>query len=500
MGNGLVALIGIVGGAAGDEGKVAAFLKRYALLVDATTLTPMLKETWMHYSDPALEADPKKRQQVLEQDVAKIVGTLATMVAAKVSQPRQTPPKQQGSTAPAPTAEVPTTPTPEQQPAPQPSAPAPEPAIPSPPPDVGPLVPPAAEVTPAVAAPPETANPPAKAPPTEVQAIHPPKFASGKAAANDNVETGPGGAANDNVELPLQDQAKAQKTGTDNADIDVVGGGSKPKLAVIQGGKVDPDVPHAMAGPPTGSGSSTGPTAPAPTAAAPTAAAPTTAAPTTAAPTAAAPTAAAPATTAGPTSASAPTSPTTTPTGPTSVRITFDPIEKRVVTGDLENGRPTGVVGEVFPIDMVNRGSETGDVYPPGLVAGELNPLRGRRGHLLGNLFGGSGRDVVNLAWMHEVVNNSTYKTMFENPVRAALDNGSSVQFSITPLYEPGHAAPYAVEVWARATAPDGTTETVVPAGTTIDAPGLSDVPMPPDPNAGLSIDDPGRGARWKSY
>ena len=100
--------------------------------------------------------------------------------------------------------------------------------------------------------------------------------------------------------------------------------------------------------------------------------------------------------------------------------------------------------------------------------------MRARRGHLLANLFGGSGRDLRNLVWLHEIVNNSPYKTQFENPVRTALERGESVRFSIEPHFRANEAAPYEVRVWA---ATDSGQTIVSP--TTIPTPGLSDVPLP---------------------
>jgi hypothetical protein len=84
LGNGLAALVGVVGAMAGDEGATAEFLKRFHLLVDATVLTPLLKKAWMDYNDPKLALDPTARQHALESDVATIVGTVAAMVGGKL--------------------------------------------------------------------------------------------------------------------------------------------------------------------------------------------------------------------------------------------------------------------------------------------------------------------------------------------------------------------------------------------------------------------------------
>src|SRR5205807_6586615 len=52
LGNGLAALIGLIGQVAGDEGATAEFLRRFNLVVDAAVLTPLVKKAWMDYNDP----------------------------------------------------------------------------------------------------------------------------------------------------------------------------------------------------------------------------------------------------------------------------------------------------------------------------------------------------------------------------------------------------------------------------------------------------------------
>src|SRR6266511_4543064 len=54
------------------------------------------------------------------------------------------------------------------------------------------------------------------------------------------------------------------------------------------------------------------------------------------------------------------------------------PISERVLVGDLENGLPTGVTGELHPQDL-HTGTEAGSVDPVGLRRGELDPLGARR-------------------------------------------------------------------------------------------------------------------------
>jgi hypothetical protein len=151
-----------------------------------------------------------------------------------------------------------------------------------------------------------------------------------------------------------------------------------------------------------------------------------------------------------------------------------DPAD-RVQFGALdESGRATHVTGEARPTDL-RTGTETADFYPPGAVRGELNNLHARRGHLLANLFGGSGTRPGNLMWLNEFVNNSPYKTEFEHLIARALDQGHSVRFTIVPHFRsPRSAAPYAVEVWAETTA-----GSIVVSHRSIPTPGLRDLEIP---------------------
>jgi hypothetical protein len=74
---------------------------------------------------------------------------------------------------------------------------------------------------------------------------------------------------------------------------------------------------------------------------------------------------------------------------------------------------------------------------------------------------------------MHRIVNGSAFKTLFEHPVRRALESGDVVRFGVRPLFREGAAAPHALEVWA-----EGAQGTIVQARSIV-APGLSDVPSP---------------------
>jgi hypothetical protein len=84
----------------------------------------------------------------------------------------------------------------------------------------------------------------------------------------------------------------------------------------------------------------------------------------------------------------------------------------------------------------------------------------------------------------------SSFKTRFENPIRAALQRGEDVRFSIKPNYRVGEAAPYEVEVWAASA---GGTKQIVPVQH-IPTPGLSDIPLPHVPTPrNLDIPVPAR-------
>ena len=78
--------------------------------------------------------------------------------------------------------------------------------------------------------------------------------------------------------------------------------------------------------------------------------------------------------------------------------------------------------------------------------------------------------------WLQLWVNNSPYKTQFENLIRDALLRGEDVRFTIEPHYRGVEAAPFEVEVWAESAA-----GTVVPRRR-IPTPGLSDVLVPTVP------------------
>jgi hypothetical protein len=75
--------------------------------------------------------------------------------------------------------------------------------------------------------------------------------------------------------------------------------------------------------------------------------------------------------------------------------------------------------------------------------------------------------------WLHEWVNNSTYKIKFENPIRSALERGQTVRVSIMPHFREGEAAPFQVEVWAASE------KGIVVKRQLIPTPGFKSLPLP---------------------
>jgi len=56
----------VIGALAGDSGAVAGFFTRFGLLIDAVALVPLLKKTWMDYTNPELALKPTEKAHVLE--------------------------------------------------------------------------------------------------------------------------------------------------------------------------------------------------------------------------------------------------------------------------------------------------------------------------------------------------------------------------------------------------------------------------------------------------
>lgn len=119
-----------------------------------------------------------------------------------------------------------------------------------------------------------------------------------------------------------------------------------------------------------------------------------------------------------------------------------------VILGELDDlGRPTGVVATITE-DMIGTGSAANPaIRPPGFAGGANNHSRG---HLLANIFGGSGTDARNLVTLFQRNANSPNMRHFENQVRSAIDGGEVVNFRVIPIYSGNSSIPAGVTMTAR--------------------------------------------------
>lgn len=105
--------------------------------------------------------------------------------------------------------------------------------------------------------------------------------------------------------------------------------------------------------------------------------------------------------------------------------ITYHPLDSL--------GRATGADALLKP-NMVNTGTSANkDIRPPGFISGDQNHSRG---HLIGRQMGGTGDDARNLTTLYQNPVNTPYMTKYENQVRQAMDNGETVRYRVTPVYE----------------------------------------------------------------
>jgi DNA-entry nuclease len=98
-----------------------------------------------------------------------------------------------------------------------------------------------------------------------------------------------------------------------------------------------------------------------------------------------------------------------------------------------QHKRATGADALLKPA-MVNTGT-TADptIRPPGFISGKANHSRG---HLIGRQLGGSGDDPRNLTTLYQNPVNTPYMTKYENQIRQALDQGETIRYRVTPIYE----------------------------------------------------------------
>ena len=125
----------------------------------------------------------------------------------------------------------------------------------------------------------------------------------------------------------------------------------------------------------------------------------------------------------------------TVPTGP-------------IAYGELDSlGRPTGVAARLTANSIAAGGSPAlSKIRPPGFLGGAAGQARG---HLLGNQLGGSGADPRNLITIFQNPANSPAMRGVENQIRALVEQGQVVDYSVIPIYL--GSEPVAVGITLRA-------------------------------------------------
>lgn len=95
--------------------------------------------------------------------------------------------------------------------------------------------------------------------------------------------------------------------------------------------------------------------------------------------------------------------------------------------------RATGADALLKP-EMVGTGTVANkEIRPTGFISGEANHARG---HLIGRQLGGSGDDPRNLTTLYQNPVNTPFMTKYENQIRRALDQGETIRYRVTPIYE----------------------------------------------------------------
>ena len=118
--------------------------------------------------------------------------------------------------------------------------------------------------------------------------------------------------------------------------------------------------------------------------------------------------------------------------------------------GELDSlGRPTGVRATLsHPLPDGSKAT-----YDPPLYGGGARDHN--RGHLLGRDLGGSGSDPRNIVTLWRGANYPEMYWEVENPVKIAVENGQTVEYSVTPIYEGNNLV--ATGLWVEAKGSGGT-------------------------------------------
>ncbi|MFE7808212.1 putative T7SS-secreted protein [Streptomyces sp. NPDC057430] len=116
----------------------------------------------------------------------------------------------------------------------------------------------------------------------------------------------------------------------------------------------------------------------------------------------------------------------------------------RVVYGELDNlGRPTGMHATLGD-DMMGKNPTDPHGDPPGWEKDKGY----NRAHLLGAQLGGSNYNPANFVTMHAYANSPVMRHI-ENQIRAAVESGETIQYSVTPRYNGTDKIPTGVYIEA---------------------------------------------------
>lgn len=119
-------------------------------------------------------------------------------------------------------------------------------------------------------------------------------------------------------------------------------------------------------------------------------------------------------------------------------------------------GRATGADALLKP-DMVNTGTSANQsIRPPGFISGK-EPYDHSRGHLIGRQLGGTGDDSRNLTTLYQTPVNSPYMTKYENQIRKAMDDGETIRYRVTPIYEGSDLLCASIEMEAKSLSTNST-------------------------------------------
>ncbi|MET8453423.1 DUF6531 domain-containing protein [Streptomyces sp. NPDC005209] len=136
-------------------------------------------------------------------------------------------------------------------------------------------------------------------------------------------------------------------------------------------------------------------------------------------------------------------------------------------------GRATGMEATIEP-DMTG-----GKTNPQVNVPGYQKYMKLNKTHLLGAQIGGSNKDPRNFVTMHRFANSPVMRKV-EDQIRAAVDRGETIEYSVTPIYrstDPSDVVPLGLTLKARGS--NGFTFTPYEGGSATNAVTILNVPKP---------------------